>query len=437
MILAPSSSVLPIVTEMAAERRIYLSLAAVIVLALLGVEMLRRRLGDSTDTRGRAWKFVALAAVAVFYAWVSGWLTNRWLESAVVAWTVRLIVGAGATGVGYVMLRSRANVRIAVLAIMMIGLVVGTAVRGSIYTDTEAIWRDVTVKVPENPRGWDNLGSILALKGRIGEGETALRRALAIDPEYLPGWHKLGVLAIDQGRMEEGRGLLQRAIVLAPNYSPSLSKLGALFIDMGRPQEAIPYLERAVGADPTAQDWATYGVALSQIGRYDKALNAFDVSLKLDPYQTTARINKAGMLINAGRDADAVPELLAVLERDPRSAVAQANLALAYTALGQAEKALRAGQEAINLAPQSPHIRLMVAGLLNRLGRFADAEQQLTIVVQAVPNNPDALFQLGVARHYLGKRDEAIAAFRQALQANGNYRPAREALEALGAQPPR
>ena len=97
---------------------------------------------------------------------------------------------------------------------------------------------------------------------------------------------------------------------------------------------------------------------------------------------------------------------------------------------------MRAGQEAINLAPQSPHIRMMVAGLLNRLGRFADAEQQLTIVVQAVPNNPDALFQLGIARHYLGKRDEAIAAFRQALQANGNYRPAREALEALGAQPP-
>ena len=53
--------------------------------------------------------------------------------------------------------------------------------------------------------------------------------------------------------------------------------------------------------------------------------------------------------------------------------------------------------------------------------------------VQLAADNPDALFQLGIARHYLGKRDEAIAAFRQALRANGNYRPAREALQQLGA----
>ena len=163
MILAPSSSFVPLVTEAAAERRIYLSLAAVIVLVLLGVEVLRRR---------RAWQFVALAAVAVFYVWVSGWLTNRWLESFVVAWTVRLIVAAGATGVTYVMLRSRANVRTAALAIMMLGLVVGTAVRGSMYNDAEAIWRDVTVKVPENPRGWDNVGSTLAPEGSHRRGRN-------------------------------------------------------------------------------------------------------------------------------------------------------------------------------------------------------------------------------------------------------------------------
>lgn len=444
MILAPSSSVLPMSTEMAAERRIYLPLAAVIVLVLLGVEALRRRLDDPTDTRGRAWQVGTLALVALLYLWVSAWLAHRWVEPSgtsearthimliLVEWTARLITAAGAAGVTYVMLRSRAGVRTGAFAIITMGLLVATAVRGSVYTDTEAIWRDVTVKVPENARGWDNLGGALLQKGRVVEGEAALRRALAVEPAYMPGWHKLGALVIRQGRTEEGQRLLQRAVLLEPNHAPSLRKLGAALIDLGRPREAIPYLERALAAESTGENWATYGVALAQSGQPDEALGAFDISLLLEPDQTAARINKAGTLINAGRYADAVPELRAALERDPRSAVAYANLAMAYAGLGEADQAIRAGQDAIDLAPQSAQFRVMVGGLLNRVGRFADAEHHLTLAVKLAPQSPDALFQLGVARHYLGKRDEAIAAFRQALRSNGNYRPAREALEQLG-----
>jgi Flp pilus assembly protein TadD len=109
---------------------------------------------------------------------------------------------------------------------------------------------------------------------------------------------------------------------------------------------------------------------------------------------------------------------------------------MAYAGLGQTDQAIRAAQAAVELAPQSAHLRVMVGGLLNRSGRFADAEEQLARAVQLAPDNPDALFQLGVARYSLGRRDEAIAAFRQALQANGSFRPAREALKALRAGSP-
>ncbi len=448
MILAPSSSVLPITTEMAAERRIYLPLVAVVALALLGMEAMRTAPVDSTNTGRRFGQVGALVAVAVFYAWVSGWLIDRWLEPYgtpdmrrhaalfIAGWVARLIVGASATVLTYVLLRSRARFRTTIFGTLVVSMALVAAVRGSLYNDTEAIWRDVTVKVPENPRGWDNLGGALLQKGRAFEGEASLRRALAIDPSYFPGWYKLGALVIGQGRLEEGRRLLQQAIVLEPDHAPSLSKLGAVLIDLGRSREAIPYLTRVLAAEPTAEGWTTYGVALAQSGRHEEALGAFDVSLMFEPNQTAARINKAGTLISTGRYVDAVSELRAALERDPRSVVAQANLAMAYAGLGQADQAIRAGQAAIELAPQSAYLRVIVGGLLNRSGRFADAEQQLVRAVQLAPDNPDALFQLGVARHSLGKRDEAVVAFRQALRANRNFRPAREALEKLGVSAP-
>ena len=247
MILAPSSSVVPIVTEMAAERRIYLPLAAVIVLVLLGVETLRRTIADPAAPHRRHWQLAALTTVAIFYVWVSGWLTHRWLE-----------------------------------------------------------------------------------------------------PYGAPTLHRQIVLFAAEWTVR---------VAVAAAAAGAISKLGALFVDMGRPRDAIPYLERALAASPTTGDWATYGVALEQSGQHEKALNAFDASLKLDPNQAAARINKAGVLINVGRYADAVRELLAVLALDARSVTACANLALAYVGLGQADHAIRASEDAIRLAPQSTHPR--------------------------------------------------------------------------------
>ena len=61
-------------------------------------------------------------------------------------------------------------------------------------------------------------------------------------------------------------------------------------------------------------------------------------------------------------------------------------------------------------------MRLLQWQLLNGSRRFADAEQRLMLVARLAPNDPDVLFQLGIARAYLGKREEALAAFRQALR---------------------
>ena len=67
-LLAPSSSFVPIVTEIAAERRIYLALAAVIVLIVVGAESLRRRIVRSmatTPERGRGAGIVVVATVCL------------------------------------------------------------------------------------------------------------------------------------------------------------------------------------------------------------------------------------------------------------------------------------------------------------------------------------------------------------------------------------
>jgi ABC-type multidrug transport system fused ATPase/permease subunit len=63
--VATSSSFVPIPTEIAAERRIYLALAAVLVLAAVGAAWLRRRLVSSMSARQPSYGFIGVAAVLV------------------------------------------------------------------------------------------------------------------------------------------------------------------------------------------------------------------------------------------------------------------------------------------------------------------------------------------------------------------------------------
>src|SRR4029078_1123634 len=53
MLLAPSSSIVPIQTEIAAERRLYLALVPVLIFGVVGIEMLRHRLSSQTPERRR------------------------------------------------------------------------------------------------------------------------------------------------------------------------------------------------------------------------------------------------------------------------------------------------------------------------------------------------------------------------------------------------
>ncbi len=106
LLLAPSSSVIPVVTEVGAERRVYLALAALLVPAVVGIEWIRRR---------AAGKLRASAVVAC------------------------------AAGIAIV-------------------LSIATFARSRTYADPELFWRRAAAAMPENPRPLEQLGMVLFLQ---------------------------------------------------------------------------------------------------------------------------------------------------------------------------------------------------------------------------------------------------------------------------------
>jgi tetratricopeptide (TPR) repeat protein len=184
-ILAPTSSVIPIVTEVAAEHRMYLPLAAVVATLVIGAYDL---------------------------------------------WPQRL----RRTG-----LAVAAGVVAAAFAVM-------TDSRNRDYQDYDRIWLDTIHKRPSNARARNNYASAMLMNGRDSEAEDQLRVAVQLEPDFAEAQANLGVVLCARGAFDEGMAHLQRAIAVRPDYWQAYQGLGEAYASQGRFAPALSHYMKAL-----------------------------------------------------------------------------------------------------------------------------------------------------------------------------------------------
>ncbi|HEY2850956.1 MAG TPA: tetratricopeptide repeat protein [Gemmatimonadaceae bacterium] len=252
MLLAPSSSIVPIGTEIAAERRVYLALIAVVVPAVVGAEWLRRRVRARISARQ----------------------------------------------LGYC-----AGVAAVVLATL-------TAARSATYRSPEQLWRGAVREVPDNARAYVNLGTALVDEGppRYAEAESAFRRAIAGDTTCRSGCAQLARLLAVQGKLAEATALFGRALAHDSTDGMIEQRLARAYIRLGQFGEAIPHLEHLESAQPAEQRIVVLAIAYYAVRRKADAAAAFGRAARLYPDNPAIR-KLGGTLSAAALGPDALPHL--------------------------------------------------------------------------------------------------------------------------------
>jgi len=117
-----------------------------------------------------------------------------------------------------------------------------------------------------------DLGTALALAGRMAEAEQVLREALAAAPRDAHVWGAWGNLLFRTGRDAEAVEAHRRANALRPGDPNTHLNLGAALASAGRDEEAVLWLAHALAARPDA-DEARYNLALclARMGRAAEA----------------------------------------------------------------------------------------------------------------------------------------------------------------------
>ena len=201
-LLAPSSSVLPLATEVAAERRMYLPLAAVVTVIVISVLL--------------TWRSVAPRVLP--------------------ATQLRQRVGRSATAV--------------VVGALVIALGGLTYARNMQYWSDEEIWRDTVEKRPANPRARLNYGIDLYEAGRLPEAERELREAVRLKDTSAAAHANLGPVLCALGKADEGIWHLERALALDPEYTTAHGNLGEAYASKGNRVLAAQQFARAVEVSP-------------------------------------------------------------------------------------------------------------------------------------------------------------------------------------------
>jgi len=236
--LSPTSSVVPIVKEVGAERRMYLPLMALVVLGVIGGRWLLRRL-VRTDRVRTGW---AVALVAVI---------------------------AGALGAV-------------------------TVDRNRDYHDPLALWQETVRQRPRNVRAHSGLGVALVREGRLEEAEVAYCRALEIDAAYPEAAYNLGRALSRLERHDEALEAYLAALELTPDNFKAHNNAGNTLLRLGRPAEAEVRFRDVIRLDPSGPFGHNgLGLALWAQGQLEQAAEQFEAALARRPSYDRARQNLA------------------------------------------------------------------------------------------------------------------------------------------------
>jgi tetratricopeptide (TPR) repeat protein len=197
-------------------------------------------------------------------------------------------------------------------------------------------------------------GRALRALNKYAEAEVEFRKALAENPGDVPSHAMLALMLAGQNKFDKARKEGLEAVRLAPDAAYPFYILSIIDSLGGRKKDAEKSIKEALRLDPTDPDYYEHAGELKfankkwqetiklaeealqydpqhvnslnllsrtllRIGRFNEAQKWIDLSLSLQPENSTTHANKGWVLVNQGRAKEAFEHFREALRLDPNS----------------------------------------------------------------------------------------------------------------------
>jgi tetratricopeptide (TPR) repeat protein len=325
LILAPTALVTG-TRQTSAEHRMYLPLAAVTVLAAVGLDRLAGR---------KALPFVLTLAV------VLGVVTSRRNEDYrsklalyrdAVAWRPRNPWTRFDLGVAFREAHAPG--------------------------EAEQSYREALRLEARFPEAHNNLGDLLLQEGRMAEAIGEFSEALRLRPTYVEARYNLGLALVRAGRGPEAAEEEQQALLLRPDFAEAHCALGEAQAQMGLTGEALAQYAACLQSLPDYAP-AHYNLAnvLVHLSRLPEAEAQYEAAIQSDPTMAQAHDNLGNILLRENQVVSALAHYEAAARLQPGNPGIHFNLGNALVRLGRGREAASEYEAALRLQPDFPAAR--------------------------------------------------------------------------------
>jgi tetratricopeptide (TPR) repeat protein len=330
--------------------------------------------------------------------------------------------------------------------------------------DAGAVIRSMTELIREKPqlgRAYIILGDAYAMRKSYSEALDAYARLSKVLTNSPVPYHLTGELLTRIDRPVEARSAFQKALEKSPAYYPSVEQLVELDVRAGKAADAMSRVQAEIQQNPKS---APRLVLLAKV--YLAATNNVQAeatlrkAIELEPDSTTAPALLARILTSTGRGAEALASLRQASAKNPneigvlmqigmiedalgnhaaaRDAYEQLlkvksefgpalnNLAYLYSEhFNKLDRAYELARKARELSPKDPASGDTLGWILYKRGEYGWALGMLQQSGQALPNEPEVAYHLGMVQYMTGDEEGARASFTRATSIPKKY-PGRE-----------
>ncbi len=200
IILSPTL-VIPIITEVAAERRMYLPLAAIITLVVTGGYWIAQQSEDRSAAAGAQ-------------------------RSSTVSSGERLAVAGG------------------LLLATLLGAI--SFERLAVYHDDLTLWQDVLNSQPNDYLAHFNLGNALSRADRLRDAVQQYQIAVQLQPSYVDAHNNLGLAYGKLGKAPAAIEQFQLAVEYKPTYVQGWANMALAYAAANHPEQAVALAQKAI-----------------------------------------------------------------------------------------------------------------------------------------------------------------------------------------------
>ncbi len=203
----------------------------------------------------------------------------------------------------------------------------------------------------------------------------------------------------------------------APLLARELIDKGYSLTELGRYDEALTAYDQAIDQQPDLSwAWARKGRTLRLLERYTDALACYDKALALQPRYAWAWNGKGVILERLNRMDEALICFQTSADLNPSDVWYWYNLGSAQTALGKLDDARDILNHALSLDPAHAHSWAKLGQVLRQMNQPTEAIDAYEQAIRLEPTYAWAHNGLGLAYKLIGRTRDALTSFRRAAR---------------------